>query len=187
VHGNFFADFLPSLSRKQIILLCIEPNRMIFVLFCKQNGTYGPHWWVQAVDGLDTCMKINDCVFLTVRASFWLPVNCLVSSVNCLAIWTLFLAGLLSQLSIRTPPPMHPSIRPSVFLCVCQVLDRACRFLLSKQREDGGWAESYLSCQDKVGPRAGSNLLCCHFVSGPTIPERQFLTCSRAHSIRNAP
>ena len=28
--------------------------------------------------------------------------------------------------------------------------DRACEFLLSQQREDGGWGESYLSCQDKV-------------------------------------
>ena len=27
---------------------------------------------------------------------------------------------------------------------------RACEFLLSKQRADGGWGESYLSCQDKV-------------------------------------
>lgn len=27
---------------------------------------------------------------------------------------------------------------------------RACEFLLSKQEEDGGWGESYLSCQDKV-------------------------------------
>lgn len=27
---------------------------------------------------------------------------------------------------------------------------RACEFLLSKQCEDGGWGESYLSCQDKV-------------------------------------
>ena len=27
---------------------------------------------------------------------------------------------------------------------------RACKFLLSKQREDGGWGETYLSCQDKV-------------------------------------
>jgi len=27
---------------------------------------------------------------------------------------------------------------------------RACKFLLSKQRADGGWGESYLSCQDKV-------------------------------------
>lgn len=27
---------------------------------------------------------------------------------------------------------------------------KACEFLLSKQRENGGWGESYLSCQDKV-------------------------------------
>lgn len=27
---------------------------------------------------------------------------------------------------------------------------RACEFLLSKQCPDGGWGESYLSCQDKV-------------------------------------
>lgn len=27
---------------------------------------------------------------------------------------------------------------------------KACNFLLSKQRSDGGWGESYLSCQDKV-------------------------------------
>ena len=26
----------------------------------------------------------------------------------------------------------------------------ACAFLLQKQRADGGWGESYLSCQDKV-------------------------------------
>jgi hypothetical protein len=26
----------------------------------------------------------------------------------------------------------------------------ACKFLLSKQLPDGGWGESYLSCQDKV-------------------------------------
>ena len=29
---------------------------------------------------------------------------------------------------------------------------RACEFLLSKQCSDGGWGESYLSCQDKVTP-----------------------------------
>ena len=29
---------------------------------------------------------------------------------------------------------------------------RACEFLLSKQCEDGGWGESYLSCQDKARP-----------------------------------
>ena len=29
---------------------------------------------------------------------------------------------------------------------------RACEFLLSQQCEDGGWGESYLSCQDKVLP-----------------------------------
>ena len=27
---------------------------------------------------------------------------------------------------------------------------RACEFLLSKQCSDGGWGESYLSCQDKA-------------------------------------
>ena len=32
----------------------------------------------------------------------------------------------------------------------CEPLRRACRFLLSKQRADGGWGESYLSCQDRV-------------------------------------
>lgn len=31
----------------------------------------------------------------------------------------------------------------------------AAAFLLQKQRADGGWGESYLSCQDKVG-REGS-------------------------------
>ena len=29
---------------------------------------------------------------------------------------------------------------------------RACEFLLSKQCADGGWGESYLSCQDKARP-----------------------------------
>jgi len=33
-----------------------------------------------------------------------------------------------------------------------KALHKACSFLLSKQRLDGGWGESYLSCQDKVGP-----------------------------------
>mmetsp|Transcript_24175 Transcript_24175/g.67231 ORF Transcript_24175/g.67231 Transcript_24175/m.67231 type:complete len:765 (-) Transcript_24175:284-2578(-) len=31
-----------------------------------------------------------------------------------------------------------------------EALRRACSFLLSKQCKDGGWGESYLSCQDKV-------------------------------------
>lgn len=31
---------------------------------------------------------------------------------------------------------------------------RACEFLLSKQCPDGGWGESYLSCQDKVCPQS---------------------------------
>lgn len=32
-----------------------------------------------------------------------------------------------------------------------KAVHKACSFLLSKQRLDGGWGESYLSCQDKVG------------------------------------
>jgi len=32
----------------------------------------------------------------------------------------------------------------------CRAQQRACAFLLSKQREDGGWGESYLSCRDKA-------------------------------------
>ena len=31
----------------------------------------------------------------------------------------------------------------------------ACTFLLGKQRADGGWGESYLSCQNKVGGVGG--------------------------------
>lgn len=40
---------------------------------------------------------------------------------------------------------------------------RACEFLLSKQCPDGGWGESYLSCQDKVNhrPRFHCNVCIC--------------------------
>ena len=31
-----------------------------------------------------------------------------------------------------------------------QALQRACDFLLHVQREDGGWAESYLSCVVRI-------------------------------------
>lgn len=31
-----------------------------------------------------------------------------------------------------------------------EALRRSCEFLLQKQQPDGGWGESYLSCQDKV-------------------------------------
>ena len=54
--------------------------------------------------------------------------------------------------------PLH------LWLCRCEALAamgmkastskpqaQACSFLLQHQREDGGWGESYLSCQDKVG------------------------------------
>lgn len=36
---------------------------------------------------------------------------------------------------------------------------KACGFLLGKQRLDGGWGESYLSCQDKVGMCASKGVL----------------------------
>ena len=36
---------------------------------------------------------------------------------------------------------------------------RACELLLSQQCEDGGWGESYLSCQDKVLPE-GCRVTC---------------------------
>lgn len=39
------------------------------------------------------------------------------------------------------PKPPHPTSPQA---------KQACAFLLSKQRADGGWGESYLSCQDKV-------------------------------------
>lgn len=32
----------------------------------------------------------------------------------------------------------------------CPSIVKCCEFLLDKQRPDGGWGESYLSCQDKV-------------------------------------
>ncbi|RHN51005.1 Lupeol synthase [Medicago truncatula] len=32
----------------------------------------------------------------------------------------------------------------------CPSLRKACQFLLSKQLSNGGWGESYLSCQNKV-------------------------------------
>lgn len=34
-------------------------------------------------------------------------------------------------------------------------LKRCVEFMVSKQRADGGWGESYLSCQDKVRARGG--------------------------------
>ncbi len=34
--------------------------------------------------------------------------------------------------------------------CTRQAVAKACEFLLGVQRPDGGWGESYLSCQDKV-------------------------------------
>ena len=37
-------------------------------------------------------------------------------------------------------------------------LYRAVQFLVSKQRLDGGWGESYLSCQDKVGGGGGQGV-----------------------------
>ncbi len=46
---------------------------------------------------------------------------------------------------VAESPPSPPSVP--------QAIRRCCEFLLSKQREDGGWGESYLSCQDKVRAR----------------------------------
>lgn len=33
----------------------------------------------------------------------------------------------------------------------CLAIRKACDFLLSKELPGGGWGESYLSCQNKVG------------------------------------
>jgi hypothetical protein len=42
-----------------------------------------------------------------------------------------------------------------------KAVHKACSFLLGKQRLDGGWGESYLSCQDKVCMcRCGCNCGC---------------------------
>ncbi len=39
-----------------------------------------------------------------------------------------------------------------VNLCVfVQSITKCCDFILSKQKDDGGWGESYLSCEKKVG------------------------------------
>ena len=37
-----------------------------------------------------------------------------------------------------------------MYICLFSRRTQACAFLLSKQRDDGGWAESYLSCEKKV-------------------------------------
>lgn len=34
--------------------------------------------------------------------------------------------------------------------CKSEIVHRACRFLLSKQNENGGWGESYVSCTKMV-------------------------------------
>lgn len=57
-------------------------------------------------------------------------------------------------------------------------LARASTFLVSKQREDGGWGESYLSCQDKVrgpgGPAGKGHCVAGSIWVGPDISS----TCS---------
>lgn len=44
--------------------------------------------------------------------------------------------------------------RPLMLALRMQAVAKACEFLLGVQRPDGGWGESYLSCQDKVHPAA---------------------------------
>ena len=43
-----------------------------------------------------------------------------------------------------------------------QAQSKACGFLVSKQRSDGGWAESYLSSQTKVSAALPSGLVPGH-------------------------
>ena len=38
---------------------------------------------------------------------------------------------------------------------LAQEMRKACEFLVGVQRADGGWGESYLSCQDKVYSQLG--------------------------------
>lgn len=40
-----------------------------------------------------------------------------------------------------------------------QEMRKACDFLVSVQRPDGGWGESYLSCQDKVEGGMSHNIV----------------------------
>ena len=46
---------------------------------------------------------------------------------------------------------------------------RCCRFVTSKQRADGGWGESYLSCQDKVRRYGGRTFMCVYQLSCFTV------------------
>ncbi len=69
-----------------------------------------------------------------------------------------------SQHEVRSPLAIEDTA--CVVHCRCEALAavgktvanseaqlRACEFLLAKQCPDGGWGESYLSCQDKVQPQ----------------------------------
>ena len=64
--------------------------------------------------------------------------------------------------------------RPLMLGLHAQAVAKACEFLLGVQRPDGGWGESYLSCQDKVHPPAISQVV---IAKGRCMPAMSYLSC----------